>query len=318
MVLLVLRLEGGEGAPQAQAVGVERVVPRDGGVVGHGFHELTLGPPALLNLHTVDLHELLLDLPVELDLVGDIVALDFPRDAFRVTEVGDLDLLAKLLNNVLLEVPVVVPDSIAPCGYLEGSHGVQEASGKPTEASPAEPHVALVLIELFQGVPQVFQRLRVLVHQIQVHQNVLHHSPLQVLRGEVVDALRVVVCVVLVGIVEALNQTVADAARHRHGQVALVKVEAGFDHGVLDVVDDLLLYEPPLMPQVGAHEAPELGINFLLRVVLSWGSLMCLVHFLVLEFRLHNDEFRRKRYLHGMRDAPPSCSCWTCCLGTLS
>jgi hypothetical protein len=82
VVLLVLCLKGREGAPQAEAVGVECVVPRDGGVIGHGFDELTLGPSALLHLHPVDLHDFLLDLAIELDLVRDIVALDFPWDAF--------------------------------------------------------------------------------------------------------------------------------------------------------------------------------------------------------------------------------------------
>ena len=125
--------------------------------------------------------------------------------------------------------------------------------------------------------------------------------------------------VVLIGIVEALNQTVADAARHRHGQVALVKVETGFHHRVLDVVYDLLLDEPPLMPQVGTHETPELSIYFLLGVLLPRGSLMRLIHFLVLEFRLHEDDgFRGERYLRGMRDALPCYSCWTCCLETPS
>lgn len=118
VVLLVLGLKGGEGAPQAEAVGVESVIARDGGVIGHGFDELTLGPSALLHLHTVDFHDFLLDLTIELDLVGDIVALDFPRDTIGVSEVRNLDLLAKLLNDVLLEIPVVVPDSITPSGYL--------------------------------------------------------------------------------------------------------------------------------------------------------------------------------------------------------
>lgn len=115
--------------------------------------------------------------------------------------------------------------------------------------------------------------------------------------------------VVLVGIVEALDQTVSDAARHRHGQVALVKVEARFHYCVLDVVYDLLLDEPTLVPQVGAHEAPELGIHFLLWM-LSGGRLMPLVHLLVLEFRLFG--FQARKYLRGMRDAHPCYSCWTC------
>ena len=115
--------------------------------------------------------------------------------------------------------------------------------------------------------------------------------------------------VVLVGIVEALDQTVSDAARHRHGQVALIKVEARFHYCVLDVVYNLLLDEPTLVPQVGAHEAPELGIHFLLWM-LSGGRLMPLVHFLVLEFWLLG--FQARKYLRGMRDAHPCYSCWTC------
>lgn len=132
VVMLVLGLKGREGAPQAEAVRVESVVPRDGGVISHGLNELTLGPSALLHLHPVDFHDFLLDLTIELDLVCDIVALDLPWNSVRVTEVRNLDLLAKLLYDVLLKVPVVVPDSIAPCGYLESSHGIQKAGGKAT------------------------------------------------------------------------------------------------------------------------------------------------------------------------------------------
>ena len=83
---------------------------------------------------------------------------------------------------MLLEVPVVISDSITPCRYLECGHGIKEAGSETSEATPAESQVTLVFIKLLEVIPEVFQGLRILIHHVQVHQDVLHHSPLEVLR----------------------------------------------------------------------------------------------------------------------------------------
>jgi len=225
-----------------------------------------------------------LDLTVELDLIHYIVTLDLPWDTLRVPEVGDFDLFAKFFDDVLFEVAVVVADPVAPGGDLQGGHGVEEAGGETTKAAPAETQVILILIQLLQVITQVLQRLRVLIHQVQVHQDVLHHSPLQILRGQVVHTFRVMISVVLVGVIKALNQAVSYAAGHCHGQVALIEVEPGFHHRVLYVIHDLLLYKPAFMPEVGAHQAPQFGVHVLLRALLLLRRqhfLMYLIHFLV-------------------------------------
>jgi len=72
------------------------------------------------------------------------------------------------------------------------------------------------------------------------------------------------ISVMLVGIIEALDQTVADAACHCHRKVALIKVETGFYHSVFDVINNLFLDKPSFMTKVGAHESPELGVHILL------------------------------------------------------
>jgi hypothetical protein len=65
----------------------------------------------------------------------------------------------------------------------------------------------------------------------------------------------------LVGIIEAFDEAVTDGASHGHTQVGLVKVEPALYHSVFYVINNLLLYKPSFVAEVGAHEAPQLGIN---------------------------------------------------------
>lgn len=137
VILFVLGLKGWQGAPEPQAIGIESVVPGDWCVIGHSFNELALGPLGPLHFHAIHFHGLLLDFAIELDLIDNIVALDLPWDSLRVAEVRDLHLLAQFFNDMLLEVTVVVSDTVAPGGNLQGCHGVQEARSESPEASPA-------------------------------------------------------------------------------------------------------------------------------------------------------------------------------------
>lgn len=84
----------------------------------------------------------------------------------------------------------------------------------------------------------------------------------------------------LVGVVEALDETIADGTGNSHREVALVEVEATLHHRILDVIHYLLLDEPSLMPQVGTHQGPELRIN----VFTIWLHLLGFLD--VLELRL--------------------------------
>ncbi len=74
------------------------------------------------------------------------------------------------------------------------------------------------------------------------------------------------ISVMLVSVIEALDQSIADAAGHCHRQMTLIKVETGFNHSVLNVIDDLFLDKPAFMTEVGAHQAPELGVHVLFRL----------------------------------------------------
>ena len=59
--------------------------------------------------------------------------------------------------------------------------------------------------------------------------------------------------VLLVGVIEALDEAVAHGTGHGHAQVRLVEVEATLRDRVLNVIHYLLLDEPSLVAQVGAH-----------------------------------------------------------------
>jgi hypothetical protein len=61
------------------------------------------------------------------------------------------------------------------------------------------------------------------------------------------------ICIMLIRIIEALNQPIPYAACDCHTQMALIKVETGFNYSILNVIDDLFLDKPSFMPEVRAH-----------------------------------------------------------------
>lgn len=82
MILLVLRLKRWKCRPESKAVGIECVIARDRGVVGHGLHIFAILPEGFLHSESVDLGANLAYLTIELNQVGHVVALDLPRYAF--------------------------------------------------------------------------------------------------------------------------------------------------------------------------------------------------------------------------------------------
>ena len=78
----------------------------------------------------------------------------------------------------------------------------------------------------------------------------------------------------LVGVIEALNETVSERYGNGAGEVTDVEVESALHDCVFNTVHNLLLDEPALVAKIRAHQLPQLRIEL---VVLSR---------FVLEFRL--------------------------------
>lgn len=142
---------------------------------------------------------ILVRLAVESDLVGHILALDFPGVAMVQPEVGDLNLVA-ILNN-LLEDAIVVPDSVAPGRDLEGGKRVKEASCESTEASVSKGSVSLLLVELFEVVANAHEGVFELALEVGVDECILESSPHEELEGEIIDSFGIIIRVELLCVI---------------------------------------------------------------------------------------------------------------------
>jgi hypothetical protein len=77
-----------------------------------------------------------LDPAAELDVVGDLGTLEFPRIAEIEPVLRQLDLPA--ITDSLPEHPVIVADAVAVPGQPDGRHALHEARGKAAEAAIAK------------------------------------------------------------------------------------------------------------------------------------------------------------------------------------
>mmetsp|Transcript_41521 Transcript_41521/g.96930 ORF Transcript_41521/g.96930 Transcript_41521/m.96930 type:complete len:774 (+) Transcript_41521:686-3007(+) len=235
----------GHGGPEAEGVGVERVVAGDGGVVGDSDNLLRA---------------------VEGDRVRDVKALDLPGVAVRQPRVGELDLDAIL--DALLEHTVLITDTVAPSRQVEGGHRVEEAGGEAAEATVAEGCVLLLVDHVLEVVPNLLKSSAVGLLEVEVHEGVEERATHEELEGQVVDTLGILLDVVGLGVTEGLNKVVAD--RERDGVVGgtVIEVVAISGEGVLDVVHDRALDRLLVHRLVSLGELP----NLLLLGVLAAGT----------------------------------------------
>mmetsp|Transcript_9957 Transcript_9957/g.31637 ORF Transcript_9957/g.31637 Transcript_9957/m.31637 type:complete len:620 (-) Transcript_9957:59-1918(-) len=251
--LLKVQLLGRQRVPEAEVDAIVGPVARHRVVVGHGLQDLAAAPAGALLASRV---RVAFDVAVEADAVGHVLARDL--EAIRAGKPIVRHLHLPPVDDLLLKQAVVVPDAVAPEREVLGRARVQEARREAAEAPVAEGRVRLVVVELLELEAQLLHGLAVVLLDVQVGERVLQVAADQVLRGQVVTPLRVLLLEVGVGVVEGLDQTVAHG--QRHGPVAglLLEVEPGARQGVLDVV-----HHGPLDPlggvgQVGLHHLAEL------------------------------------------------------------
>mmetsp|Transcript_26865 Transcript_26865/g.64093 ORF Transcript_26865/g.64093 Transcript_26865/m.64093 type:complete len:232 (+) Transcript_26865:2073-2768(+) len=158
---------------------------------------------------------------------------------------------------------MLVADAIPPRGEVERGHGVEEARGEAPEAAVAERRILLLLHHVLELVANLLESLLVGLLEVEVHEGVEERAAHEELEGEVVDALRVLLEVVRLGVAEGLDKVVAHREGHSLVRGAVVEVVAVSGERVLGVVDDRLLDGELVSGLVLLGERPDL---VLLRV----------------------------------------------------
>mmetsp|Transcript_35289 Transcript_35289/g.76152 ORF Transcript_35289/g.76152 Transcript_35289/m.76152 type:complete len:380 (-) Transcript_35289:81-1220(-) len=263
---LEVKLLGRKGPPKSQVVGIVGVEARDGIVIGHGLDDLATdpaSPPATLVVRVV------LNAATEAHWVGHIRTRDLPRHGLGKPVVGLLDL--PTVDDVLLEDAIAVSDAIAPARERQSGHGVQEAGGQSAETSVAETGVGFEGVELLEFEAKAGQSILEGRLQIQVDQGILECTAEQVLSRKVVGPLDILLGIPVVGVVEALKQTIPDCERGRSVCVLFGEVESGAGQLVLDLCHDVFLDGLHIVRLVAFHELPELGMGVLALVALHIG-----------------------------------------------
>mmetsp|Transcript_11860 Transcript_11860/g.25468 ORF Transcript_11860/g.25468 Transcript_11860/m.25468 type:complete len:216 (+) Transcript_11860:2817-3464(+) len=189
---------------------------------------------------------------VELDGVGDNQPLNLPGVAKGEPVVGLLVLEA--VNNALAEHAVGVTDAIAPCWQVERGHRVQEACCQAAQTTIAQSCIALLLRDVLQVVSQLPQSLCVRLRHVQVVQSVHEAAAHEELHAQVVHTLGVLLLEVGLCVVPALNQAIPQAQSSCLVGLKIIKLVATTGHGVLNMVDDILLDADDVILHVCVHQ----------------------------------------------------------------
>ena len=233
-LLVVAGVERGEvellgrhlGVPEAEGDAVLGLVAGDRRVVRDSV-DVGAGDP--LAVH---------NLTIEANLVRG-GALHLPRIAHLEPVVGVLHLLASLGVNGLLEETILVAETVAPRGKVEGGDGVEEARGEAAETTVTEAHVALDARAVLEGIAEGAERVGVLADETEVADGVGERTALEVLHGDVVRLLGVLLMEVLVGSVPVLDELLADGLGGRAVHVGDVEGE-GHGTNLLGLVGDVV------------------------------------------------------------------------------
>lgn len=174
-------------SPQTQVVGIVGVEAGDRSIVSHGKDLLAALPLGSLSVAIL----VLLRVTVETNLVGDILALNFPRVAVVQPEVRNLYLITIL--DLLLENTVVISNTITPSRDLKGGERVDEASGKSTETTITKGGISLLLIELLEVITHVHESLLELLLHVNVDEGILESTTHKELERQIVNSLDILV-----------------------------------------------------------------------------------------------------------------------------
>ena len=162
------------GRPESERVADVVLVAGDGVVVGDGQHHLAVDPlpPALRCPH---------HLPVEVDRDGVLRPLPLPGVAVDQPVVRLLTLNRNcqddtagltshshllVVDDLLSEDPVLVPDAVAVARHTQGGHAVKEAGCQSTQPAIPQTCVRLVVLHLLDIKAQLKEAFYFLVKQL--------------------------------------------------------------------------------------------------------------------------------------------------------
>ena len=252
-VFIVERLDRAR-RPQTEVVDGVDAVPRHRRVMRHRQHVLGVDPCASAAAVGVARHDAS---AAEADGHGIFRTRDLPGISAQKPGIRFLHLPA--VSDHLVKKPEFVPQPVSRRRELQRRHGIEKARRESSEAAVAETGIRFQLPEILQLDAEGGQRVPARIVQTEIHQGRRHRPPREVLHGEVVDALRVHVVVVLLRPDPAIDQPVAHG--HRGGQVPVVRRRRVpvLDERVLELVFDRELEALDVNPLVevsggGAHD----------------------------------------------------------------
>mmetsp|Transcript_25034 Transcript_25034/g.45315 ORF Transcript_25034/g.45315 Transcript_25034/m.45315 type:complete len:668 (-) Transcript_25034:335-2338(-) len=178
----------------------------DGIVVRNGLDLLGGNPHRLL----LAIHNAGLDLATEANGVLDVGTANLPRVAVGKPNIGDLDLLALGVKD-LLEHSVTVTDTVAPSREIKVSHRVKEASGQTTKATVTKTSVALLISNSLSSVTKLTKSVSNRTLKAKVVDSIGQSPTHQELSRKVINKLGVLLLPVLMGLVKRINEVFTDS-----------------------------------------------------------------------------------------------------------
>ena len=167
-----------------------------------------------------------------------------PHDlpGIRIGEPVVRPLLLPAVSNFLLKDAVLIAQAIAHRRQLHRGHRVEEAGGETTETAIAQAGVRLLVKDLPPLAAVAFETRSDDRIEQEVHHVVAERTADEKLDRDVIDPLRVLARIGLVGAQPTVRKNVSDRARG--GLVALPRV-GGFG------LDDVVVFQVPLVERVG-------------------------------------------------------------------
>ncbi len=227
----------GPRRPQPHVDHMIVAVARHQDIAGHG-HDVggvdPLGPVAAVVV------EITGDIAIEADREDRHPPLELPRRAVAQPVVRGLDLVA--VDQLLIEQPVFIADTVPVGRDLEGGDRIHETGGEPAETAVAEPRLLFLVPDLAHVEAEILDGLLRILHDPEVDQAVAERTADQELEREIVDPFLFLGVEGLLGrnplldhdIAHRIGQCLVDVGRPRPLRVAPLKTHQMVDDVVLD------------------------------------------------------------------------------------
>ena len=171
-----------------------------------------------------------------MDLVLYIDSLDLPRISITQPKIRDFALIA--IMDDLLEDAVIVSYAISPGRIVESRHRVKETCSQSSQATVTQSSIYLLLIDVLERVPQIFQSLFVLLFNIEITESILKTPSNEELQRYIVYFLGIAHIEGSMGVVETLDESVSDRVCDCLVAMSFLEIESGSGECVFHMVDN--------------------------------------------------------------------------------